>query len=127
MGQLLGKETTITMTVHTQYNSQQLAGGSCTTEDTYIHYQATKHTNRQTDPLDAILEHIKDNPQAYANRLVHSGSNNIQNTHVEQQPKNISQGRRQDPIQKTVNNPREDNISTQQSKKSCKNNVWENN
>ena len=24
----------------------------------------TKHTNRQTDPLDAILEHIKGNPRA---------------------------------------------------------------
>ena len=57
------------------------------TADAYIHYQAIKNTNRQTDPLDAILEHIKDNPQAYANRPIHSNSNNIQNTHVEQQQK----------------------------------------
>ena len=68
--------------------------------DAYIHHQATKYTNRQTDPLDAIPEHIKDNPQAYANRPIHNNSNNIQNTHVEQQPKSILQGRRQDPMQK---------------------------
>ena len=32
------------------------------TADEYIHHQAKKHTNRQTDPLDAILDHIKNNP-----------------------------------------------------------------
>ena len=32
-GQLLGKETTMTMTYHTQYNSQQLAGESHATDD----------------------------------------------------------------------------------------------
>ena len=36
------------------------------TADKHIHYQATKHANRQIDPLDAILEHIKNNPMSYS-------------------------------------------------------------
>ena len=56
------------MTKHTPYKLQQLVGESHTTDNIsitaadYIHYQATKHENRQTDPLDAIPEHIKNNP-----------------------------------------------------------------
>ena len=29
------------------------------TAEDYIHYEARKHTKAQTDPLDAILDHIR--------------------------------------------------------------------
>ena len=45
-------------------NRQHIRLTSITT-DNYICYQATKHATRQTDPLDAILEHIKNNTQSY--------------------------------------------------------------
>ena len=54
------------------------------------------------------------------NTPTHNNNNNIQNAHIEQWNKDIPQGRRQDPMQKTVNNPREDSISTQQSEKVVK-------
>ena len=40
------------------HNRQHISLTSITA-DNYICYQATKHANRQTDPLDAMLEHIK--------------------------------------------------------------------
>ena len=55
--------------------------------DNYICYQATNYANRQTDPLDAILEYIKNNPMSYSNRTVQSNIN--KSTHNEQQPKTI--------------------------------------
>ena len=48
------------------------------TADAYIQYQATKHTDRQTDLLEDILECIRNNPVAYNNGPMHSNSNNIQ-------------------------------------------------
>ena len=73
------------------------------TADAYIQYQATKHTNRQTDPLEDILECIRNNPAAcYSGPMHNNGSNgnNIHKLHAKQQPKNIPQGRGQDLIQK---------------------------
>ena len=64
-------------------NTQHIRPTSITA-DNYICYQATKHANRQTDLLDAILEHIKNNPQLYSNWTVQSNSNNNQSTHDEQ-------------------------------------------
>ena len=61
------------------------------TADEYICYQTTKHANRQTDPLDAILEHIRNNPKSYSNRTIQSNINNTHNTHDEHQPKVTSQ------------------------------------
>ena len=84
------------------------------TADAYIQYQATKHTNRQTDLLEDILECIRNNPVACNNGPMHNNSNNIKKLLAEQQPKNIPQGRGQDLRQKTVNNPREDTDHTQQ-------------
>ena len=49
------------------HNRQHIRPTSITADE-YICYQATKHANRQTDPLDAILEHIKNNPQSYFKR-----------------------------------------------------------
>ena len=111
------------MTDHTQYNSQQLAGEShnrqhikptSVTVDTYIQYQDTKNANRQTDLLDDILEHIKNNPVSYSNRTVQSNIINTQCTHNEQQPKYNPSERRQEYRQGTVTNMRQDNNRTQQ-------------
>ena len=54
------------------------------TAEDYIHYQAQKHTNKQTDPVDAILDHIKNNPQSYLNKVTHNNNNDSQNIHDEQ-------------------------------------------
>ena len=40
------------------HNRQHIKLMSITAEE-YIYYQAEKHTKRQTDPLDAILDHFK--------------------------------------------------------------------
>ena len=40
------------------HNRQHIRPTSITADD-YICYQATKHANRQANPLDAILKHIK--------------------------------------------------------------------
>ena len=90
------------------------------TADEYIHCQATKHTNRQTNPLDAILEHIKNNPMSYPNRTIQSNINNTQSTHDEQQPKCNTPERMQENIQTTVTNTREDNNKIQQGEKCVK-------
>ena len=79
-------------------NRQHIRPTSITADD-YICCKATKHANGQTDPLDAILEHIKNNPQSYTNRTIQSNSNNTQSIHDEQ-PKNNAQGSRQKHIQK---------------------------
>ena len=84
------------------------------TADEYIHYQATKHANRQTDPLDAILEHIKNSPMSYSNRTIQSNINNTHNTNNKQQPKSDSPERRQDHTQTTIKNKGEDNNKIQQ-------------
>ena len=68
----------IKFTLQEYYITQQTTYQADISNSRHIHYQATKHTNRQTNPLDAILEHTKDNPQAYGNRPVHSNSNNFQ-------------------------------------------------
>ena len=72
------------------------------TADEYICYQATKHANRQTDPLDAILQHITNNPMSYSNRTIQSNVNNTHNTNNEQQPKSDSPERRQECTQTTI-------------------------
>ena len=90
------------------------------TADEYICYQATKHANRQTDPLDAILEHIKNNPMSYSNRTIQSNINNTQSTHDEQKPKSNMPERRQEHIQTTVTKTREDNNKLQQGEKCVK-------
>ena len=66
------------------------------TADDYIHYQATKHANRQTDPLNAILEYIKNNLQSYSNRTIQNNSNNNEIIHDEQKAKNNPQGNGQE-------------------------------
>ena len=65
------------------HNRQHIRPMSITAED-YISYQAKKHTNKQTDPLDAILEHIKINLQLYYNRITQNNNNDSQNIHEEQ-------------------------------------------
>ena len=87
------------------------------TADSYICYQAMKKANRQIDPLDAILEHIKNNPQSYSNRTVQSNSNKTQSMHDKQQPINNLQGNRQvhmQIMQQAVINTRADNNRIQQ-------------
>ena len=59
-----------------------------TVED-YIHYQAKEHTNRQTDPLDAILEHIKINPQPYSNKTTKNNNNDSQTYMMNNKQKTI--------------------------------------
>ena len=93
-------------------NRQCIRQTSITT-DYYICYQAKKHANRQTDPLDAILEHIKNNLMLYSKRTVQSNINNTQSTHDEE-PKKHLQESRQIYIQRTVTNTMEDNNKIQQ-------------
>ena len=84
------------------------------TADEYIHYQVIKHANRQTDPLDDILEQIKDNPMLYSNRTFQSNINNTQSTHDKHQPKSNMPERGQEHIQTTITNTRGDNNKIQQ-------------
>ena len=65
------------------HNRQHIKPTSVTAAE-YIHYQAKKHTNRQTDPLDAILDHIKNNPQSYSNKNTHNNNNDSHGIHGEQ-------------------------------------------
>ena len=69
---------------------QHIKPTSITAEE-YMCYQARKHTNIQTDPLDAILSHIKNNPQSYSNKTTHNNNNDSQGTHGDQGAKNNSQ------------------------------------
>ena len=89
------------------------------TADAYIQYQTTKHIHKQNDPLEDILEHIRNNPMAYA-MPKQNNSSNIQKTNDEQQANNGQQGMRQDPRLKTMNIPREDTSYTQQDNKVLK-------
>ena len=82
--------------------------------DDYIQYQATKHANRQADPLDAIHEHIKKIPTSYSNRTAQNNIINNQSTHDKQKPKINLPESGQEHIQRTVNNTREDNNKIQQ-------------
>ena len=84
------------------------------TAEEYIHYQAKKHTNRQTDPLDAILDHIKNNPQSYSNEITLNKNNDCQDIHGEQGAKKKNpQGNDQEHIQKILNKTRMDNDDIQ--------------
>ena len=83
-------------------NRQHIKLMSITAEE-YIHYQAKK---RQTDPLDAILDHIKNNPQSYSNEITHNKNNDCQDIHGEQGAKNNPQGNDQEDIQKILNKTR---------------------
>ena len=94
-------------------NRHHIRPTSITAEE-YICYQTTKHANRQTDPLGAILEHIKNNPMSFSNRTIQSNINNTQNTHDEHQPKSDKLERRQEHTQTTINNTGENNNKTQQ-------------
>ena len=49
----------ITVTIRRITHNRQHIRPMSITADDYICYQATKHAKKQTDPLDAILEHIK--------------------------------------------------------------------
>ena len=71
----------------------------------YLQYQTTKHTNKQTDPLEDILNHIRNNPMAYTNIHTHSSNNNIQKTDNQEQTKDAQQGQGQGHRQKTINIP----------------------
>ena len=66
-------------------------------------YQATKHTNIQTDPLDAIQDHIKNNPQSYSKKTTHNNNNDSQDIHSKQGAKSNSQGTRQEHMEKLSN------------------------
>ena len=46
-----------------------------------------KDTDKQTDPLDNILNCIRNNPTAYANRHTHNSNNNLPKTENEHQTK----------------------------------------
>ena len=70
------------------------------TADKYMHCQARKHTNIQTDPLDTILNHIKHNPRSYSNKIAYKNNNDSQDTHGEHVDKSNSQGGRQEQIEK---------------------------
>ena len=84
-------------------NRQQIKPTSITAEE-YIHYQSRKHTNIQTDPLDTIMNHIKNNPQLYSNKITHNNNNDSQGTHGEHGAKNNSQGSRQEQIENNRKN-----------------------
>ena len=71
-------------------NRQHIKPTSVTAED-YMCYQARKHINIQTNPLDTILDCIKKKPQSYS-KTTHNNNNNSQDTHGEHGDKNNSQG-----------------------------------
>ena len=80
---------------------QQMTYQSNISNSRHLHTLPSKtNANRQTDPLDAIAEHIKDNPQTFANRPIHININNIQNTYVEQHPKISHKDRGRTPYKK---------------------------
>ena len=89
-------------------NSQHIKPKSITAEED-MYYQARKHTNIQTDPTEAILNHIKNNPQLYSNKTTHNKNNDSQGTHGEHGAKNNSQGSRQEQREKIANETRVDN------------------
>ena len=100
-------QITTTGRIITHYR-QHIKPTSITAEE-YMCYQARKHTNIQTDPLDGILDHIKNNPQSYSNRTTHNNNNDSQGTYGEQGAINNSQGNRQEHIEKISNETRMDN------------------
>ena len=83
------------------------------TADAYIQYKATKHIHKQNDPLEDILECIRNNPMAYATPK-HYNKTSSQKMNDKQQANNVQQGKRQDPRQKIMNIPREDTGYTHQ-------------
>ena len=74
-----------------------------------MHYQARKHTNIQTDPLNATVEHIQKNPQSYSNKATPNNKNDSQGTHCEHRDRNNSQGSGQEQIEKISNVTKVDN------------------
>ena len=93
-------------------NRQHIKLISITAEEC-ICYQAKKHKNRQTNPLDAILGHIKNNPQSYSNNNTHNNNNDSQGIHGEQGANNNWQGSGQEHIQKITNETRVDSDDIQ--------------
>ena len=69
--------------------------------------------------MEDILECIRNNPAAYANRVIHYNSKKIQKTHPEQQLENVHK-EGAGAHTKTVNNTMEDTGSTQQNIKIVK-------
>ena len=55
-----------------------------------MHYQARKHT--ETDPLNAILDHIQKYPHTYIDKAIFYKRNDNQNTHGEHRVRNNFQG-----------------------------------
>ena len=62
-------------------------------------YQARKHT--KTDPLNAILDHIQENPHSYSNKAVHNKRDDNQNTQGEHRVRNNSQSSGQEKTEET--------------------------
>ena len=81
------------------HNRQYIKPTSITAEQ-YMCYHARKHTNIQTDLVDAILNLIKNNPQLYFNKITHNNNNDSLGTHGEHRAKNSSQGSGQEQIKK---------------------------
>ena len=69
------------------------------TADAYTQYQATKHIHKQNDPLEDILECIRNNQMAYATSKQNNNTSS-QKMNDEQKANNVQQGRGQDPRQK---------------------------
>ena len=69
--------------------------------------------NRQTDPLDAILDHTKNNLQSYSNKITHNNNNDSQNIHDEQQAKDNPKGNGQQHTQNILNKTNVDNNGIQ--------------
>ena len=80
-------------------NRQHIKPTPITAED-YMCYQGRKYTSTQTDPLNAILDHIRKNPPSYSNKTTHNNNNDSQDTHDEHGAKNNSQGSIQEQIEK---------------------------
>ena len=64
--------------------------------DAYLQYHTTKNKDKQTDPLEDILNYNGNNPMVYASRHTHNSTNNLPKTENEDQTKDIQQGGGQD-------------------------------
>ena len=84
------------------------------TAEEYMQYQAKKHTYRQTDSLDAILDQIKNNPQSYSKKNTRSNNNDSWCIHGEQGAENKPQGSKQEHMQEMSNETRVDNDDVQE-------------
>ena len=77
-----------------------------TTED-YIHYQANKHA--KTDPLDAILDHIKKNPPTPTDKAIANERGDNKNMQGEHKDRTNLQGIREKQKDEVCSNTRVDN------------------